>query len=475
MKVLIINPPAVDDVKIVREGRCMQRQEAWGTSWAPLTLSIIASILRESGFSVSLEDCSNDGISFKDLENEILTLRPGLIIVNTSTPSIDSDLKVASVSKRIDDGIKTLFFGIHVSALPGETFMSNRDVQYLVQGEPEYTVRDFALAVRDNKPLNNVKGLVYMDGDRMIVNEPRPHIDNLDELPFPSWDLINIKGYRLPISDRPFLLVLTGRGCPYRCTFCAAGTFYGKKLRLRSPQRIIDEIKFVKDKYGVNDFLFWSENSISDRQQMYDISKGLSGQVKGVKWVCNGRVDMVDEDLLRQMKEAGCWMIGYGIESGSQRILDGMKKNILIDDIQKAVEMAKKAGIEVTGHVIIGYPGETRDDIMETWRLVKNLDLDYIQVYCSVPFPGSYLYVYAKEKGWINSQDWTIFEQNFSVLDTPYISAGEVMEFREKMVKDFYFDIRRILKTLFKIRSPVEIFNLLEFSLRYFKLWVNKI
>ena len=220
---------------------------------------------------------------------------------------------------------------------------------------------------------------------------------------------------------------------------------------------------------------FYDDQFTFNRERIITLTNMMMEKSLSLTFNCVVRAEHIDIDLIRQMKKAGCWMIGYGIESGSQRILDGMKKNILIDDIQKAVEMTKKAGIEVTGHVIIGYPGETRDDIMETWRLVKNLDLDYIQVYCSVPFPGSYLYLYAKEKGWINSQDWTNFEQNFSVLDTPYISAGEVMEFREKMVKDFYFDIRRILKTLFKIRSPVEVFNLLGFSLRYFKSWVNKI
>ncbi|MGB2705877.1 MAG: radical SAM protein, partial [Candidatus Omnitrophota bacterium] len=473
MKVLIINPPAVDNVRIVREGRCMQRQEAWGTSWAPLTLAIMAAILRDTGFTVDLKDCSNDGISFGGLKKIIEDFRPGLVIANTSTPSIVGDLKVAGLAKGVDKNIKTIFFGIHPTALPEEVFKENPDAEFIASGEPEYTVRDFALALRDNRPIGEVKGLIYKARSGIIRNEKRPFIENLDELPDPAWDLVDIKGYRLPITQRPFLLVLTGRGCPYACAFCAAGTFYGKKPRLRSPERIVSEMKRVKEKYGIKDFLFWSENAISERKQIYDISHGLAKDVPGVKWVCNGRVDMVDEELLKEMKKAGCWMIGYGIEAGREKVLRLMRKNITVKDMERAVALTKKAGIEVTGHVIVGFPGETKEDILETAKMAKKLDFDYIQVYCSVPFPGSALYEEAKKKGFIKSDDWAMFEQNFSVMDTPYLSSREVMELREKMIRDFYLDPRKIFKTLCKIRSPREVMFFLAFAARYFAAWAK--
>ncbi|NQT22516.1 MAG: radical SAM protein, partial [Candidatus Omnitrophica bacterium] len=315
--------------------------------------------------------------------------------------------------------------------------------------------------------------LVYRENNRVIRNEKRPFVENLDEFPYPAWDLVNLKGYRLPITNRPFLLVLTGRGCPYPCTFCAAGVFYGKKPRLRSPKSIASEIKYIREKYGINDFLFWSENSISDRQHIYDLSKEISRQAPGVKWVCNGRVDMIDEELLREMKKAGCWMIGYGVEAGTQRVLDLMKKNTKLSDIERAVRLTKNSGIEVTGHVIVGYPGETREDILKTKDFLKKLDLDYIQVYCSVPFPGSSLYEETINKGWVSSSDWSIFEQNFSVINTPQLSANEVMELRKDMVKSFYLDPRKILKTLLKIKSPREILFFISFAKDYFTSWVR--
>jgi len=474
MKVLLLNPPAASGVRIVREGRCMQRQEAWGTSWAPLTLAVVAAILRDSGFTVSLKDCSNDGISFEGLREIIRGFRPSLVIVNTSTPSITSDLEVARLVKGIDEKIKTVFFGIHVTALPEEVFSENPDVELLARGEPEYTLKELALALAEERGLSGVKGLVRKEKNKIIYNETRPFIEDLDELPYPAWDLVNIKNYRLPITGRPFLLVLTGRGCPYPCTFCAAKVFYGIEPRLRSWQRITGEIKYVREKYGVNDFLFWSENAISDRRNMHDISTALAREVPGVKWVANGRVDMVDRELLGAMKKAGCWMIGYGVEAGTNRVLSLMKKRTTVKDIERAARLTREAGIEVTGHVIVGYPGETKEDILETGRLVKKLDFDYIQVYSSVPFPGSPLYEEAKGAGWINTDDWAMFEQNFSVLDTPFLSAKEVMELREGMIKEFYFDPRKILKTLRKIKSPREIIFFLRLAMRYFTSWAGK-
>ena len=473
MKALLLSPPAINNIRIVREGRCMQRQEAWGTSWAPLTLAITAAVLRNEGFEVRLKDCPNDGINIEQLKNEIQAYRPDFIAVNTSTPSITGDLKIAGIAGKIDRKIKTIFFGIHVTALPEETFRENTDVEFIVDGEPEYTIRDFALALKKNITLSSVEGLIYKREGKIVRNKKRPFIENLDELPYPAWDLVNINGYRLPITNRPFLLTLTARGCPYPCEFCAAQTLYGKKPRLRSWQKIVSEMKYVKEHYGVNDFLFWSENAISDRQHMYDISRGLCETLPGVRWVCNGRADIIDEELLKVMKESGCWMIGYGIEAGTRRVLDLMDKHITIGDIERAVRLTKEAGLEVTGHVMVGFPGETRADILETIKLVKRLGLDYVQPYCAVPFPGSPLYKKAKDAGWIKTADWSKFEQNFSVLSTPFLSAKEAMSLRSKLIRDFYFDPRNIIKTLCKVKSPRQALFLVSAAWRFFIVWAK--
>jgi len=474
MNILVLNPPAVDSVKIIREGRCMQRQEAWGTSWAPLSLAIIAAILRNNGFTVQLKDCSNDGISFEKLKSIIRDFKPSLIVANTATPSITSDLKIANLAKEIDKNIKTVFFGIHVTVLNETVFKKNSAVELIANGEPEYTIRDLALALRDKHSINNVKGLSFRENNQIIHNEKRPFIDNLDELPYPAWDLVNINGYRLPITGRPFLLLLTGRGCSYRCKICAAGAFYGKKSRLRSPKRIVDEIKYVRDRFGINDFFFWSEDAISDREHIHKISQSIINEAPGIRWVCSGRVDIVDEELLGVMKKSGCWMIGYGVESGSQKVLDLMRKNITIKDIERAVTLTKQAGIEITGHVIVGYPGETKNDVLDTIKLIKRLDMEYIQVYCCVPYPGSPLYNELRNKDLLKHCDWSMYSQTQSVINTEYLSPQEVMALRSKIIKSFYFNPRRMIKMLSKVKSLQELISLVSLGRRYIKSWVNK-
>lgn len=473
MNILLLNPPAPGGLKIVREGRCMQRLEAWGTSWPPLTLALMAAILRERGFTVRIIDGPVGGYAFNQLAEEIKIFKPHLLVVNTATPSITSDLKIAGLTKEINPAIKTIFFGIHVTALPRETFSENSEVEFLAVGEPEDTVRDFALAVKNNETFEKIPGLAWRKNGEIIFNGPRPLMENLDELPPPAWDLIDVKKYCVPIKGNPFLLVLISRGCPYSCNFCAARIFYGSRARLRSPEKIVSEIKYFKEKFGVRDYLFWAENSTASQKQLYEISQRLIADEVGVSWVCNGRVDLVDEDLLKMMKKAGCWMIGFGVESGSQKILDLMQKKIKLTDIVQAVTFARKTGLEVTAHVIIGYPGETRTDVGQTLKFLKKLDPDYLQVYCAVPFPGSPLFEQARKNKWLVTADWSRYEQNYSVIRTEQLSEREVMKLRKKMILNFYLRPGKILKTILKIKNPLNFFKLFFWAKDYFILWAN--
>jgi radical SAM superfamily enzyme YgiQ (UPF0313 family) len=438
-----------------------------------VTLAVTASILREAGFQVHIVDAPSQGLDFRGLEKVLGELRPGLVAVSTSTPSIEGDLRIAGLAREVDREIRTAFFGIHVTALPEEVFVKNPRVEFVVRGEPEYTIRDLALALRDQSPLENIPGLIHRSNGRVIYNPERSFIQNLDELPFPAWDLVDTGDYRLPITRRPFLLVITGRGCPYPCTYCTAHTFYGKKTRLRSPERIVSEMVYVTEEYGVNDFLFWSENAVTGGRHMFETARAIIREAPGVRWVCNSRVDAVDEEMLTTMKKAGCWMIGYGIEAGSQKVLDLMMKNINVADMERAVEMTRKAGIGITAHVMVGYPGETREDILETAKLIRRLDPDYLQVYCCVPFPGSPLYEELKSSGEMREGDWSMFEQNISVIDTPQLSSREVMALREKMIRDFYLSPRRMVRTLGRVRSLSGALSLLSSTRRFLSTWAG--
>jgi radical SAM superfamily enzyme YgiQ (UPF0313 family) len=474
MNVLLLNPPAENNARVIREGRCTHVQEAWGTNWAPITLAITAAVLRDAGFSVTLRDGANEGMTFSELEQELQASRPDLVLVSTATPTIDGDLKVAEIARSVADDIRTAFFGVHPTALPEEVFDQNPHVELIMRGEPEYTARDLAVALRDGLPLEGVKGLVFRHMSGAIVrNDDRPFIEDLDALPYPAWDLVRIDNYRLPITERPFLLVSPARGCPYPCTFCTASTFYGKKLRRRSARKVVAEMKHVRDTYGVNDFLVWSESFMSSKQHVLDICAALEQAMPEVRWACNGRVEDADPMLLAAMRRAGCWMVAYGVEAGTQRILDLMKKNVRVEDMAKAMALTREAGIQTTAHVVVGYPGETREEIEATSRLLRRVEPDYIQVYSCVPFPGSPLYDEARRSGWLATGDWSAFEQHASSISTPELTPEDVMLLREKMIKDFYFRPKRVLRTLSQARSPREFLSLLLLAQRYVSSWAR--
>ena len=449
----LINPPAYQGIKIVREGRCMQRKGAWTAVWAPVSLATIAAVLENEGFKVKLDDCIVNEIDADKLQKKLEIFKPDLVVINTATPSIVTDLKVASLAKKANPNCVTVAFGIHVTALPEESLKMEKNLDAVVRGEPEMTIKEVALKMREGEGLTKVRGITFKKGRRIIRNLDRPPIENLDVLPFPAWQHIKIGRHLMPFKNIPFLLVATGRGCPYQCNFCADKTFYGRKLRLRSPKRIVDELEWIGKKFRVKDFLFWSESFTINRQFAKSVAEEIIRRRLKVHWVCNSRVDTVDYNLLKKFAQAGCWMIGYGIESGEQKILNLMNKRTTLKQAKKAVGDAHRAGLEVTGHCVIGYPGETKKTIQKTIEFAKNLGLDFVQFYCAVPFPGSELYVVAKEKGWLTTEDWPFFEQNFSVVNTPQLKAQEVMALRRQAFRDFYLRPKIIWQTIKRIRS----------------------
>lgn len=472
MKVYLINPPAVNGVEIVREGRCMQRKGAWTAVWSPISLALCAAVLEKDKFKVKLSDCIVEKINNQSLIRKIKSFKPNFIVVNTSTPSIESDLTICDLIKQNNPKIKIAVIGIHVTALPKESLKMSAGLDFVIRNEPEYTVLELAQKIRLNKSFDKVLGITWKKGKKIQNNPDRHWIQNLDELPFPAWHLIDKNNYIMPFTNKPFFLVATGRGCPYRCTYCADHTYYGRILRLRSPKNIVDELEYSQKVYGVSDFLFWTESFTINQIFATSVCDEIIARNLKVRWVCNSRVDDVNLNLLKKFKKAGCTMIGFGIESGNQAIIDNIKKGITLRQSKQAVNWSHKAGLEVTGHSIIGLPGETKRTAHQTVKFAKELKLDFVQFYCAVPFPGSELYTQAKECGWITESDWTQYEQNFSILNYPNLSAKQIMTLRQEAYKSFYLSPKIIIKTLLKLRSPKEVLNFFTMA-KAFMEWIK--
>jgi radical SAM superfamily enzyme YgiQ (UPF0313 family) len=425
----------------------MQRAGAWTAVWAPISLATIGAVLEEAGWECRLDDCIIEKISADELLARSRSFQPDLVVLNTATPSIVSDLALADRLRSELPGAFIAAIGIHVTALPEESLRMAPGLDAVVRGEPELTVKDIASALEERRPVAGLAGVSARAG-KDIVHGPERSPADLDALPFPDWRLARPELYKLPFTGRPFLLIGTSRGCPFHCEFCADPTYYGHALRLKSPARIVEELRLARDRHGVSDFLFWSESFTLKREWTMAVLEAIKAADLGVNFVVNSRADHVDPEMLGLLKEAGCWMIGFGLEAGSEMTLGLMDKKITLGQNRDAVAWSREAGLQVTAHFVIGYPGETEDTIRETIEFACSLPLDYAQFYCAVPFPGSELFKKARQQGWLADAPWERFEQNFSALNCPGLSAARIMALRRLAYRRFYSRPGRVWRVL---------------------------
>jgi len=452
MKILLLNPPTQDNKKFIREGRCTQEQGVWATLWPPVSLATIGAVLEQDGHTVRIIDCAAAGTPWDALGAEIAQLAPGLIIWSTGTPSIQNDLNLAAYIKEINPEGTTAVFGTHVTALDRQCLEKFPALDVIIRNEPEQTARELARCLRDGAPYEGIAGLtVRAATGEIIANPPRSFIEDLDSLPFPAWHLIDTALYRLPFSGEPVLIVAPLRGCPFQCSFCTCQTYYGKRLRKRSMARVLQEIEYDMQQFGVRNFFIWAETFVVDKHYVEELCREIIHSNLKISWTCNSRVDTVDAELLKLMAQAGCWMISFGIESAEQKVLDGVDKGTTVEQAAAAVRMAHEAGIRTVGHFILGLPGETLDSIKRTIAYAKNLGLDLAQFYCAVPFPGSRLYERALQEKWLKDADFSHFNQDSAIMELPTISIAQVNKYRARAYRSFYFNIRnsyRLLKLM---------------------------
>lgn len=426
--VLFVNPPSPDDNIYIRDIHRCGRRSRERTIWPQTSLASLAAVAKRAGYSVGLLDCIATKMSWDEYLNYIKEGRPRWTIVEAIPSVLINDVYATYLGKRY--GSNTVVVGPHITALPRETMESFPTIDFCVLGEAEETLEELLNVVDKGGALKQVKGLVYRDRGQIIVNEERPFIRDLDSLPMPLHELLPIDEYRLPYIGKRYTFVLHSRGCPYLCSFCRQTVMWKHKPRLRSPESICEELKYL-DQLDVHNIMFQADTFTLDRDNVIGMCKQIIDNNLKVRWICNGREDLVDEEMLQWMKKAGCWMINYGIESGVQDILTRCNKgkNATVEAARKAVMMTKRAGIKVWGYFIIGLPGETRDTIKETSRFARSLPLDIVNFAVGTPYPGTDFYKQAVENKWLESEEWEDFDQNYSaIVSYPELSSEEIIQ-----------------------------------------------
>jgi len=431
-------------------GRCGRRAVA-GELWPQTGLAYLAAVALREKCEVRLIDAMASGKTLEELKNTISDFTPEIIIANTTTPTFKNDALVLKELKRVHPRGIFAFTGTHVSALPEESLKSSlADLIFI--NEAEQTLSEL---IRKWDNWNDIPGLAFKKENEIVITSPCPYISNLDELPFPARELLPSDKYRMPFfEDESFATVIPTRGCPWKCTFCRAGRVWGSKIRTRSPESVIKEIRQTTDKLNIRNIVFMTDSLTLDKKWANAFFDAIITTGLQFRWICNSRVDAVTPEILGKMKKAGCLLVSYGVESGNQEILDASKKKITLQDSRNAIKWTRDAGILSMAYFILGLPGETRETIQASIRFAIDINPDYVNFHIATPFPGTELYDLAKENGWLATTDWSLFEEEGSaVMQIGDLTPEELRKAQKRAMRRFYLRPKKIAREILGIKS----------------------
>ena len=461
-RILLISPPYT-----IFKGRLK-------TSMVPLGLAYIAAVLEENKHVVKVLDAAVEGfekeinigkdyirygLSFEEIEKIIKEFDPHIVGVSCSfSPQIKNCYKIIDIAKKIDKKIITVMGGEHCSALPEKTLNDNKNLDIVIIGEGEYSFLD---VVKGNK-LEKIDGIAFWKNNKIKVNPKKKFIYDLDELPLPARHLLPMKKYfkiGLPLGStyskrKPLASIITSRGCPAKCVFCATRKFWGNCFRGRDPIKVVDEIEMLVKKYKVREIQFIDDNLTLDKKRAMEIFKEIIKRKIDISWCTPNGVALwaLDEELLDLMKKSGCYELTLAIESGNQRVLSTIiKKPLNLEKAERLIKYAKKIGILTHAFYVVGFPDETMKEIKDTIDFAKKMDTFRASFFIANPLPGTDLFEICKEKGYLLNFDMDNIDYSMGFIQTENFSVKEL----EKLVN------KETLKYTMKsfLRNPFEFFR----------------
>lgn len=445
-RALLINPPSG---LYRRDDRCQAKVEDQTAAviFPPIELAYLAAVLEQIGIECRIRDYPAENCLWLDFQTDLTEFQPDLLIINATTPTLADDLKSAEIAKRLLPNIFVVARGEYFNIYHKKILSEYPSVDAVLRGEAELTVKE--LVEKDD--LNDVLGITFRQNDKIIVNRTRPFLEDLDLLPFPARHLLKNQLYRSPENNLPITVIQTSRGCPYRCIFCAVGVSSGRKVRFRSPENVVTEVAECVYRFGIKNFLFNADTFTYNREWVISlcqklIEKNLSPVIR---WGANSRVDTVDKEMLTWMKKAGCWVIAFGVESGSQAMLDYMQKETTLDQARNAIKLAKSVGLKTHAFYLLGFPYETRENVIETLKFAKELDTDFFDVNIVYPLPGTPLANFiTKHNLWEQLNGSKKASYAIAGIRTFYLTSGQLTKLRKKMLWRLYLRPAYIIRTL---------------------------
>ena len=470
MKILLINPPFEYTIQ-----SCQPKILEEGLDFLPpLGLMYVAAYLeKKTNYEVEILDTQVERLKYNHIKDEIKKRNPDIIGITAMTFTLVDVIKTAKIAKEVNPNIKIILGGPHVIIYPEET-INIPEIDFLVLGEGEQTIKQLLDNIDNPNELKKIKGIVFRENNKIINTGRTEFIANLDDLPFPARHLTPYKKYFSVVSpNRPVTTMFTSRGCPYKCLFCDRPTFE-KFFRARSAKNVVDEMEECK-KMGIKEIFIYDDTFGVDRQRVIDICKEIIKRNLKIFWDVRTRVNTVDTELLKKMKKAGCQRIHYGVEAGTQKILNVLRKGITLEQVEKAFEWTKRAGIETAGYFMIGSPTETKEDILKTIKFMKKLNPDYVHITITTPFPATDLYRIALEEKVISHDVWQEFAKNplpdfIPPIWEKEISREEMFSLFKTAYRSFYLRPSSILKKVLQLKSWKELLRKAKAGLKLLKI-----
>lgn len=437
MKILLIHPKLegsfYEDVKL-----------------PPMGIAYIAGALRDVNYKVKILDATLSKDQMFDIRNIVTEYSPDIVGISSPTPLIQISLKISNLIKGINKDIKIIFGGVHPTLFPKDV-AKEANVDYVVHGEGEETIVELVKNIEKSKEPKGVLGIAYKKNGKVVVNAPRSLIRDLDSIPFPAYDLLPINEYYSPqISKTPFTSMITSRGCPYQCIYCDVHVVFGRNYRFNSPERTLREIQYLINKFKVKEIMFKDSEFTLNQDRIEKLCDLIIKEKIKIRWSCNGRVGRVTLPMLKKMRKSGCRLTQYGVESGDQRVLDTLKKQITIQQVKETFRISRKAGLKTVANFMIGNPGESKESIEKTIRLVKEIKADYGNFGFIIPFPGTELYNLASQNGWLlENFDPLNIKIDDCVMNATSMSTPELKQMRKKVFRSFYLRPSYVIRRVF--------------------------
>ncbi len=468
MKVLLVNPPRFNNLSVIREDRCEIIEK--NSVLPPYSLLQIASLLRRRRHEVSLIDANGENIDYPALEKILSETDYDAVVFRFTSSTFDWDIRVASISKK---HFNAYTIGICCTLVHFSQTVLNeaKNLDIYIRHNYEVVAPELIDKLSARDELSDVAGIAYRHEDKIKINRDADPIKNYDDIPLPAYDLL--RSFDLYYADtkhgQPFTIMYTSKGCSYSCIYC---TMADSKWKPRSAESVLGELRHLKQNYNINTVMFFDETFTMDRKRVEEITRAMIDEKLNIKWYCNSRVDILDMEILKKMKQAGCRAVCMGIESGSQKIIGGVNKRISVEKSAKAIQMVKDAGIKAYCSFIIGLPGENQSTVKETIEFIKKTLPTGGEVNVASPYPGTKLYNIALEKGWITKQiDFRSMNQNISMMRTDELTTQEIDKAREMAYNALLFNPGWWIQNIgYVIKNPGDFGLAYKYCINLFKI-----